>query len=873
MESQNKNDENPRTKNHLGLRARYSELNSHSNDLQGKFAEVESANTLWHVGFAEDQHDTCSPIVIQVTHLESLEQDTQRPQILISGEIHGDERVGPITALYTAQLLTWSASCEIQKDSKYCNILESYGINKMQRIWLTFLATRRHSIIIPTTNCLGYINNKREDAGVDPNRDFPYSRRNGHCMKSTTARIINAVFAFHLIQLVVTFHGGMEAIGYEWGSENHNRPRDASPDDHSNRDIAGALRAFAGTSAGGSGTSSGAHKKGSGGGLYPVGRINSIIYPVDGGMEDWVYAAGWDQVNVKHCDTDTDKAKDNKGILSTMKSKSQANIASTTTTTTISDVLLTKRLSELNDDEISSVAKLPAEGNRAVVFLVETSDDKKPAGKTLGLQLQLQLQLQITEVLNPISSNNGHIPRNVRLNLVAIDVSQPYICITDIQIRDSTSSSTSIDKQHVFVKWYVGGSFTVDNTWLEWQPLVVAVTSSDIEQLLYNNNDSTSGSSGSNWNKILSYLTTPTNKPHSTDTTTSSTATTSTTVRNRNKKRNLNSKPNVKTQTQTQSQRRTRTRRRRKLPISVSHNNGTDSSTTTSISTLSVSSSSSASSSAVSNVVLSGPSRWSVEDPFEIYNNNNNNNHYNHNDNDDNTTTSTTPSASKTTATTKTKSKAKSKAIFHASISPPPLPSNTGTITNTSPNKGGYYLLVVWAEVDSSWGVSNQGYPGMDTSTTGGTTGSSGTTGPQSHLSNARTNIFWKENKFGREISGRKQTDTSNTEEKVTKTDKTITPVGNNTNNNINIQYENNDRIKSSTNKNITADQSSNDNKSYNQSTNNIPVKDDKPFSNDASADTISNNKMKDLIHDRTSTPGVGESIVIFFAGISITGQ
>ena len=28
--------------------------------------------------------------------------------------------------------------------------------------------------------------------------------------------------------------------------------------------------------------------------LYPVGRINSIIYPVDGGMEDWMYAAGWD---------------------------------------------------------------------------------------------------------------------------------------------------------------------------------------------------------------------------------------------------------------------------------------------------------------------------------------------------------------------------------------------------------------------------------------------------------------------------------------------------------------------------------------------------------------------------------------------------
>ena len=27
---------------------------------------------------------------------------------------------------------------------------------------------------------------------------------------------------------------------------------------------------------------------------YPYGRLNSQVYPVHGGMEDWAYAASWD---------------------------------------------------------------------------------------------------------------------------------------------------------------------------------------------------------------------------------------------------------------------------------------------------------------------------------------------------------------------------------------------------------------------------------------------------------------------------------------------------------------------------------------------------------------------------------------------------
>jgi hypothetical protein len=35
----------------------------------------------------------CSPSIIRVSHAASLQSDVSRPQVLISGEIHGDERV------------------------------------------------------------------------------------------------------------------------------------------------------------------------------------------------------------------------------------------------------------------------------------------------------------------------------------------------------------------------------------------------------------------------------------------------------------------------------------------------------------------------------------------------------------------------------------------------------------------------------------------------------------------------------------------------------------------------------------------------------------------------------------------------------------
>lgn len=96
-------------------------------------------------------------------------------------------------------------------------------------------------------NTLGYIQNRRDDNGVDPNRDFGYSRSDNNCLKSTTGQLFHHIMSENLIQTAVTFHGGMVAIGYEWGSKNHMKPNDKSPDDIANVDIANQMSAFAGS--------------------------------------------------------------------------------------------------------------------------------------------------------------------------------------------------------------------------------------------------------------------------------------------------------------------------------------------------------------------------------------------------------------------------------------------------------------------------------------------------------------------------------------------------------------------------------------------------------------------------------------------------
>lgn len=90
----------------------YDEIEKLGKGLNGPFASVKTAFELYKVPHAKmvisltdilkfiyllflySQNTlSCSPSVIRISHQESLKKDIYRPQVLISGEIHGDERV------------------------------------------------------------------------------------------------------------------------------------------------------------------------------------------------------------------------------------------------------------------------------------------------------------------------------------------------------------------------------------------------------------------------------------------------------------------------------------------------------------------------------------------------------------------------------------------------------------------------------------------------------------------------------------------------------------------------------------------------------------------------------------------------------------
>jgi hypothetical protein len=273
-----------------------------------------------------------------------------------------------VASLLMAQLMVWSAQCRILRSIQDCNILTTKfpGISNADQDWLAFLATNRDSIIAPALNCLGHVQHRRSDHGIDPNRDFSYARRDNRCFLSTTARLTRELMRIYAIQLVITFHGGMEAIGYEWGTFSHNSPKDRSPDDYANHALAEIFS-----------TTAGHFKRVPD---YKIGRMSSLVYPVEGGMEDWLYAAGWDKNN--------DRSSQCLGLAS-------------------------------NNNNNNNSSEDIYTNSRALVFLVETSNSKSPSSNELG---------GTDNILDPGSTFNGHVVRNVRLGLVGIDLLQPYVC-------------------------------------------------------------------------------------------------------------------------------------------------------------------------------------------------------------------------------------------------------------------------------------------------------------------------------------------------------------------------------------------------------------------------------------------------------------
>ena len=67
-----------------------------------------------------------------MSETRTLFEDTERPQVLISGAVHGDERVGPVVSIRLAELLVAGAGCAIEEDEKSCVLLNNYNITKQE---------------------------------------------------------------------------------------------------------------------------------------------------------------------------------------------------------------------------------------------------------------------------------------------------------------------------------------------------------------------------------------------------------------------------------------------------------------------------------------------------------------------------------------------------------------------------------------------------------------------------------------------------------------------------------------------------------------------------------------------------------------------
>ena len=151
--------------------------------------------------------------------------ETERvPEVFISGAIHGDERVGPIVAIELAEYM-----------------LRGF---RDKHTWLHRLVTTRKTVIVPVANADGWDKNKREELHLDPNRDYPHDQPLD-CMLTQATKAINALFIDHSFITCITFHAGIDLIGYPWGDMKHKRQA-SSPDNSLFEKGAEILRLVAG---------------------------------------------------------------------------------------------------------------------------------------------------------------------------------------------------------------------------------------------------------------------------------------------------------------------------------------------------------------------------------------------------------------------------------------------------------------------------------------------------------------------------------------------------------------------------------------------------------------------------------------------------
>ena len=217
------------------------------------------------------QFDSCGETkctIYLVTISDFNSTNKHKPQVYLSGNLHGDEKLGPLVLTYLAEYLV-------------SNFTSNQDVKR--------LLQNREILMTPVTNAQGYHYDRRTEKVngsmyVDINRDFPYNRNDKECFSSVASRVVLKIFQQNNILGCLTYHGGTEVIGYPWGSYNHrsktsrNKGTEA-PDHMMFEKIATVLKVKSHVD----------HWSD-----LIKGDMTSTVYPCYGAMEDWAYGGAWD---------------------------------------------------------------------------------------------------------------------------------------------------------------------------------------------------------------------------------------------------------------------------------------------------------------------------------------------------------------------------------------------------------------------------------------------------------------------------------------------------------------------------------------------------------------------------------------------------
>lgn len=124
---------------------------------------------------ADGTRSACLVHVLEITNHSSAARDVERPQMLVSGALHGDERVGITTAL---ELSRW--------------LVERYDADP----WARRLVNTRTVLVMPMANAIGVEQRRREELSYDPNRDFPYVQARRRPLDARRAASVPALRAW-----------------------------------------------------------------------------------------------------------------------------------------------------------------------------------------------------------------------------------------------------------------------------------------------------------------------------------------------------------------------------------------------------------------------------------------------------------------------------------------------------------------------------------------------------------------------------------------------------------------------------------------------------------------------------------------------------